>query len=73
MQEEVPVEAWLRGSDREISREEENTVILQLDILRSIHIDLHNVGQVRDHQLLTPPPLLLKRDNGILVDLTFTV
>jgi hypothetical protein len=29
----VPAEVWLKGADREISREEENTVILQLDIL----------------------------------------
>lgn len=43
--EEVPMETWLKGTEREISREEENTVILQLDILRSIHIDLHNVGK----------------------------
>jgi hypothetical protein len=38
---------WLKGSDREISREEENTVILQLDILRNIHSDLHTVVQVQ--------------------------
>ncbi len=38
---------WLKEADREISREEENTVILQLDILRNIHSDLHEVAQVR--------------------------
>jgi hypothetical protein len=27
------MEVWLKGADREIFREEENTVILQLDIL----------------------------------------
>lgn len=35
----------LKGGEKEISREEETTVILQLDILRAIHSDLHNVGQ----------------------------
>lgn len=35
----------LKGGEKEISREEETTVILQLDILRGIHSDLHNVGQ----------------------------
>ena len=36
----------VQGNDKEISRDEETTVILQLDILRGIHSDLHNVGQV---------------------------
>merc|ERR1719431_1159612 len=34
-----------QGNDKEISRDEETTVILQLDILRGIHSDLHTVGQ----------------------------
>jgi len=42
---EVPAAIWLKGGEKEISREEESTVILQLDILRGIHSDLHNVGQ----------------------------
>ena len=41
-----------------IIREEESTVILQLDILRGIHSDLHNVGQVNffPRGSLPPPP-----------------
>jgi hypothetical protein len=31
--EEAPAEVWLKEANRKISREEENTVILQLDIL----------------------------------------
>jgi hypothetical protein len=42
---EVPPELWLKSGEQEISREEETTVILQLDILRGIHSDLHLVGQ----------------------------
>jgi len=42
---EIPAAIWLKGGEKEISREEESTVILQLDILRGIHSDLHNVGQ----------------------------
>jgi len=42
---ELPPAALLKGADKEISREEETTVILQLDILRGIHSDLHHVGQ----------------------------
>jgi len=34
-----------KSNEKEISRDEETTVILQLDILRGIHSDLHNVGQ----------------------------
>lgn len=34
----------LQGNEKEITREEETTVILQLDILRGIHSDLHLVG-----------------------------
>ena len=37
---------FVQGNDKEISRDEETTVILQLDILRGIHSDLHTVGQV---------------------------
>jgi len=42
---EVPPAIFMKNNDKEISREEETTVILQLDILRGIHSDLHNVGQ----------------------------
>lgn len=47
----MPPALCLKGSDKEISREEENTFILQLDILRGIHSDLHNVGQEINHLL----------------------
>jgi len=43
--EPVPPALLMKGNDKEISRDEETTVILQLDILRGIHSDLHNVGQ----------------------------
>lgn len=43
--EDVPPALWMKGNDKEISRDEESTVILQLDILRGIHSDLHTVGQ----------------------------
>jgi hypothetical protein len=62
----VPVEAWLRGADKEISRDEENTVILQLDILRNIHIDLHKVGQVRIDNPTNDQLLLLKLSTYLL-------
>jgi len=42
---DVPPAIMMKSHDKEISREEETTVMLQLDILRSIHSDLHNVGQ----------------------------
>lgn len=42
---DVPPALFLKSSEPEISREEESTVILQLDILRGIHSDLHIVGQ----------------------------
>merc|ERR1740128_1287314 len=40
---DVPPAIMMKSHDKEISREEETTVMLQLDILRSIHSDLHNV------------------------------
>jgi len=43
--EEVPPAVWMKGNEKEISRDEEATVTLQLDILRGIHSDLHSVGQ----------------------------
>merc|ERR1719369_2520318 len=43
--EPIPPALLMKGNDKEISRDEETTVILQLDILRGIHSDLHNVGQ----------------------------
>jgi len=43
--ETIPPALLMKGNDKEISRDEETTVILQLDILRGIHSDLHNVGQ----------------------------
>merc|ERR1711953_470318 len=42
---DIPPALLMKSNDHEISREEETTVILQLDILRGIHSDLHNVGQ----------------------------
>jgi len=45
MSENICPALLLKGGEKEISREEETTVILQLDILRGIHSDLHNVGQ----------------------------
>merc|ERR1719500_908101 len=42
---DVPPALFLKSSEPEISREEESTVILQLDILRGSHRDLHIVGQ----------------------------
>merc|ERR550534_1146833 len=42
---DIPPALLMKSNDHEISREEESTVILQLDILRDIHSDLHNVGQ----------------------------
>merc|ERR1712045_284396 len=42
---DIPPALLIKSNDHEISREEETTVILQLDILRGIHSDLHNVGQ----------------------------
>merc|ERR1712211_22401 len=42
---DIPPALLMKSDDHEISREEETTVILQLDILRGIHSDLHNVGQ----------------------------
>merc|ERR1719204_824144 len=42
---DIPPALLMKSNDDEISREEETTVILQLDILRGIHSDLHNVGQ----------------------------
>jgi len=46
---EVPLALCMKGGEKEISREEESTVILQLDILRGIHSDLHGVGQEINH------------------------
>merc|ERR1719357_1379914 len=43
--EPIPPALLMKGNDKEISRDEETTVILQLDILRGIHSDLHTVGQ----------------------------
>jgi len=43
--EAIPPALLMKGNDKEISRDEETTVILQLDILRGIHSDLHTVGQ----------------------------
>merc|ERR1711936_441588 len=43
--EPIPSALLMKGNDKEISRDEETTVILQLDILRGIHSDLHTVGQ----------------------------
>merc|ERR1719167_496 len=42
---DLPPGLWMKSNEKEISRDEETTVILQLDILRGIHSDLHNVGQ----------------------------
>jgi len=42
---DIPPALLMKSNEHEISREEETTVILQLDILRGIHSDLHNVGQ----------------------------
>jgi len=42
--EPVPPALLMKGNEKEITREEETTVILQLDILRGIHSDLHLVG-----------------------------
>merc|ERR1712012_1092387 len=42
---DIPPALLMKSNDHEISREEETTVILQLDILRGIRSDLHNVGQ----------------------------
>lgn len=67
--EEVPAEVWLKGADREISREEENTVILQLDILRNIHSDLHTVAQEVNE--LLGFQLLINIITNVLVTLLF--
>jgi len=42
---DMPPGLWMKQNDKEISRDEETTVMLQLDIIRGIHSDLHNVGQ----------------------------
>lgn len=42
---DMPPALFMKSNEKEISRDEETTVILQLDILRGIHSDLHNVGQ----------------------------
>ena len=35
----------MQGNETEISRDEESTVMIQLDILRGIHSDLHHVSE----------------------------
>jgi len=42
---DLPPALFMKNNEKEISRDEETTVILQLDILRGIHSDLHHIGQ----------------------------
>merc|ERR1712029_1016475 len=43
--EDVPPALLMKGNESEISRDEEATVMIQLDILRGIHSDLHHVSE----------------------------
>merc|ERR1740123_762908 len=43
--EDVPPALLMKGNETEISRDEESTVMIQLDILRGIHSDLHHVSE----------------------------
>jgi len=43
--EAVPPALLMKGNETEISRDEESTVMIQLDILRGIHSDLHHVSE----------------------------
>merc|ERR1712018_620194 len=52
---DIPPALLMKSNDHEISREEETTVILQLDILRGIHSDLHNVGQDQPAARISDP------------------
>lgn len=43
--EDVPPALLMKGNETEISRDEEATVMIQLDILRGIHSDLHHASE----------------------------
>ena len=43
--EEVPPALLMKGNETEISRDEEATVMIQLDILRGIHSNLHHASE----------------------------
>merc|ERR1719361_941505 len=43
--EEIPPALLMKGNETEISRDEEATVMIQLDILRGIHSDLHHASE----------------------------
>ena len=59
MKRKVPVEKLIKSVEEpKISKEEENTLIVQLDILRAIHADLatlsHEVSHLFGFQILDP-------------------